>query len=69
MISEYARPEEQGTAFGWYYMILGFAAIPGGLIFGVIWQFQSAAMAFFYVAGIAALSALLLRAWAWPERR
>lgn len=69
LISDYARPEEQGTAFGWYYMILGIAAIPAGLIFGVIWQFQSAAMAFFYVAGIAAISALLLRAWAWPERR
>jgi MFS family permease len=69
LISDFAQPQEQGTAFGWYYMILGFAAIPAGLVFGVIWQFQSAAMAFFYAAGVAAVSALLLRGWAWPGRK
>lgn len=69
LISDCAAPGEQGTAFGWYYMILGLAAIPAGLAFGLVWQLQSAAMAFFYAAGVAALSALLLRTWAWPEKR
>lgn len=69
LISDFARPEERGTAFGWYYLMLGLAAIPAGLLFGVIWQFQSAAMAFFFASAVAAVSALLLRGWAWPIRQ
>jgi len=66
LISDFAAPAEQGTAFGWYYLILGVAAIPAGLLFGAVWQFQSAAMAFFLAAAVAALAVLLLRGWAWP---
>ena len=68
LISDFAAPAEQGTAFGWYYLILGLAAIPAGLLFGAVWQFQSAAMAFFLAAAVAALAVLLLRGWAWPTR-
>jgi MFS family permease len=68
LISDFAAPAEQGTAFGWYYLILGFAAIPAGLLFGAVWQCQSAAMAFFLAAAVAAVAALLLRSWAWPSR-
>lgn len=69
LISDFAAPAEQGTAFGWYYLVLGLAAIPAGLLFGVVWHFQSAAMAFFLAAGIACIAALLLRGWAWPASR
>jgi len=68
LISDFAAPAEQGTAFGWYYLILGLAAIPAGLLFGGFWQFQSAAMAFFLAAAVAAIAVLLLRGWAWPGR-
>ena len=68
LISDFALPAEQGTAFGWYYLVLGLAAIPAGLLFGAVWQFQSAAMAFFLAAGIAGVAVLLLRGWAWPIR-
>jgi MFS family permease len=68
LISDFATPAEQGTAFGWYYLILGVAAIPAGLLFGAVWQFQSAAMAFFLAAAVAAVATLLLRVWAWPAR-
>jgi MFS family permease len=69
LISDFAAPAEQGTAFGWYYLVLGLAAIPAGLLFGAVWHFQSAAMAFFLAAGIAAVAVLMLRAWAWPIRQ
>ena len=49
--------------------MLGLAAIPAGLLFGAVWQFQSAAMAFFLASGIAAVAVLLLRGWAWPIRQ
>ncbi|PTR14363.1 nitrate/nitrite transporter NarK [Nitrosospira sp. Nsp2] len=69
IISDYAGPRDRGTAFGWYHLMVGIAAIPAGLLFGSIWQFQSAAMAFFFAGSLAALSALLLRMWAWPVRK
>jgi MFS family permease len=69
IISDYAAPRERGTAFGWYHLMVGIAAIPAGLLFGSIWQFQSAAMAFFFAGGLAACAAMLLRVWAWPVRK
>ncbi|MDE2366973.1 MAG: MFS transporter [Betaproteobacteria bacterium] len=69
IISDYADPRERGTAFGWYHLMVGIAAIPAGLLFGSIWQFQSAELAFFFAGGLAALAALLLRMWAWPVRK
>ncbi|SFH39290.1 Nitrate/nitrite transporter NarK [Nitrosospira sp. Nsp14] len=68
-ISDYASPRERGTAFGWYHLMVGIAAIPAGLLFGSIWQFQGAPKAFFFAGSLAALSALLLRTWAWPVRK
>jgi MFS family permease len=66
-ISEYADASAQGTAFGWYHLVLGLTAIPAGLLFGVLWAWQSAAFAFFLAGGLAAAAALLLRLWAWPN--
>jgi MFS family permease len=65
-ISDYGDRAAQGTAFGWYHLVGGIAAIPAGLLFGSLWAWQSAALAFFFAAGVAAVAALLLRAWAWP---
>ena len=69
IISDYAAPRERGTAFGWYHLMVGIAAIPAGLLFGSIWQFQSASMAFFFAGGLAGCAAVLLRVWAWPVRK
>ena len=67
LISDFSSAGERGTAFGWYYLILGLTAIPAGLVFGGIWQYQSAAMAFFFASGMAAVCVLLLRGWVWPH--
>jgi MFS family permease len=63
LIKELGREGEQGTAFGWYHLIVGIAAIPAGALFGSLWQLQSAAIAFSFAAAVAAASALLL--WFW----
>ena len=60
LIRDCARESEIGTAFGWYYFLSGLAAIPAGIAFGGLWQWQSAAMAFSFAAGVAAACALLL---------
>lgn len=63
LISAYTSTEERGTAFGWYHMVLGFAAIPAGLLFGSVWHYFDAAAAFTMAAGLAVLAALLLYVW------
>ncbi|SFD87215.1 MFS transporter [Nitrosomonas sp. Nm166] len=68
LISDYALPDERGTAFGWYHLISGIAAIPAGLLFGVIWHLFSAATAFCFASLLAFLAVALLRLWAWPVR-
>ena len=69
LISDYALPDERGTAFGWYHLVSGIAAIPAGLLFGIIWHFFSAAAAFLFVGILAVSATLLLRIWAWPVRQ
>ena len=68
LISDYASPDERGTAFGWYHLVSGVAAIPAGLLFGVIWHVFGAAVAFLFASLLALLAIVLLRLWAWPER-
>jgi MFS family permease len=63
LIGEFAAANERGTAFGWYNMMLGVAAIPAGLAFGALWQFGHAAWAFDFAAVIAAISAFSLHRW------
>lgn len=57
LVSELADPAEIGTAFGWYYMTTGLAAIPAGLLFGLIWKMAGAPTAFAMTAAIALVSA------------
>jgi MFS family permease len=66
LIKEFGREGEQGTAFGWYYLLVGLAAIPAGALFGALWQLQSAAAAFSFAGAVAAVSALLLAFWVKP---
>jgi MFS family permease len=67
LVSDFSSAGERGTAFGWYHLIVGLNAIPAGLVFGGIWHYQSAAMAFFFASGLAAFCVLLLRGWVWPH--
>ena len=66
LIGDFAGEQTRGTAFGWYHLMTGVTAIPAGLVFGLMWQWQGAQWAFHY-AGILALgAALLMHFWAWP---
>ena len=63
LISMYADRRERGSAFGWYHLAVGVSAIPAGLLFGAVWHFWNAGMAFIFAAVLASLSAILLRFW------
>jgi MFS family permease len=66
LISDFAIARERGTAFGWYNLVIGLAAVPAGLLFGGLWQLYGAPAAFVTAALLAGLACVMLRAWAWP---
>lgn len=63
LVGDLGNASERGTAFGWYNMTLGLAAIPAGLFFGGVWQAFGAAAAFIAAGALALLAAALLRGW------
>lgn len=68
LVSALGNEDARGTAFGWYNLTLGLAAIPAGLFFGGLWQGFGAATAFLAAALLAWLAAILLRVTVLPTR-
>jgi MFS family permease len=58
LVRDLAPPAERGTAFGWFHMIVGLAAIPAGLLLGGLWSFIDARTAFLVSAGVTASASL-----------
>jgi len=67
LVSDFAGNAERGTAFGWYHLMLGLAAIPGGALFGAVWHFAGAAWAFSYAGILGLAAAALMRLWVPPR--
>ncbi|MGC2456447.1 MAG: MFS transporter [Gallionellaceae bacterium] len=61
LISVYADERERGTAFGWYHLAVGLSAIPAGVLFGSLWHYWSAGVAFLFAGCLALVCAALLR--------
>ncbi len=55
LVRDLAVPEEYGTAFGWYHMISGMAAVLAGLLLGGLWSICGASTAFVVSSVIATL--------------
>jgi MFS family permease len=58
LVRDLAPNAERGTAFGWFHMLVGFAAIPAGLLLGGLWTVWSAHAAFLVSAAITAAATL-----------
>lgn len=58
LIGDRAPVAVRGTAFGLYHMVSGLAALPGALLFGVIWQMAGSQVAFAVAAVVSALALL-----------
>lgn len=56
LVLDLAAPEERGTAFGWFHMLMGLAAIPAGLLIGGLWSFLGVKIAFIASAFMTALA-------------
>ena len=54
LVRDLAAADERGTAFGWYHMLVGLAAIPAGVALGALWAYAGAHVAFLTSAACAA---------------
>jgi MFS family permease len=61
-VSDMVPSARRGTAFGWYYLSVGVAALPASVIFGVIWQHMGPGVAFSVGAVLALIASLGLLA-------
>jgi len=58
LVRDLAPASVRGTAFGWFHMLVGLAAIPAGLLLGVLWAIAGVKTAFLVSAGLALLSSI-----------
>jgi MFS family permease len=59
-VADLAPPHLRGTAFGLYHGVVGLAALPASLLFGLLWQRFGAPVAFLTGAGLALAATVVL---------
>lgn len=62
LVADLVPPEQRGRAFGWMNGLIGFAALPASVGFGLVWQHAGSRTAFLLGASVSALAALCLLA-------
>ena len=66
LIADQVAESQLGTAYGAYYLVKGLLLLPASALFGLLWQFGAASLAF-GVSAVCALAALaLLALWVRP---
>jgi MFS family permease len=59
-IADLSDHSARGGTYGAYHMATGLMALPGGIVFGVLWEYFGSPEAFLVAAGLTALSVALL---------
>ena len=60
LIGDVAPANQRATAFGLYHLVYGLLALPGGLIFGALWQVAGSGTAFVVAALLTTLGMLAM---------
>jgi MFS family permease len=60
LVADLTPASLQATAFGWHAAIQGIGALAGGIVFGLLWQYFGAPVAFMTGAGLAMIAAAAL---------
>jgi len=60
LIGDHSAAHERGTAFGLYHLAGGLLVLPGGVLFGLLWQSFSSTLAFTAAAVVTAVAAGLM---------
>ena len=58
LVADFVPATRRGTAFGWYYLVVGVATLPASILFGVVWDRLGSHAAFIMGAGLATLAAV-----------
>jgi predicted MFS family arabinose efflux permease len=53
------RPDVMATGYGLYHAVVGFAALPAGVIGGVLWQYLGSRALFLYGSCMSIVAAIL----------
>lgn len=56
LVRDLSAPAERGTAFGWFHMLVGLAAILAGVLAGGLWSALGAPIAFLTSSALAAIA-------------
>jgi MFS family permease len=62
LVADIVPGGKRGTAYGWYNLSIGIAALPASVVFGLLWDRAGSATAFTFGAALAGLAALALAA-------
>jgi MFS family permease len=62
LVADIVPGGKRGTAYGWYNLSIGIAALPASIVFGLIWDRVGSGAAFTFGAALAGLAALTLTA-------
>jgi MFS family permease len=61
LVAKFSGSEKRGTAFGWYHLAVGVAALPASAVFGWLWtQSGSAVVPFTVAAGLGAAAMIVI---------
>ncbi len=63
LVADLVPGEQSGTAFGWYYLVVGLALLPASLLFGWLWSTFAPISAFAFGSCCALAAAMLLHFW------
>lgn len=61
-VAELVPVARRGAAYGWFHLVVGLGALPGSVLFGLVWQHWGPARAFGVGAGLACAAMLGLAA-------
>ncbi len=60
LVADLVPEDRRGTAYGLYNLMVGIAALPSSIVFGLVWQYVGIVYAFVMGAGFAFLSSIML---------
>ena len=62
LVADFVPAGRRGSAFGWFHLVVGISALPASVLFGVLYAWRGAPIAFGVSSGLALAASLLLLA-------